>query len=114
MRTLDQVPLSAKDRAAVEAAARLLKERFPVEEVILYGSKARGDDTPESDIDLLALTTRPMSWDEKGSMAGAAIDVAVDHDVLIELLIEAREAWLHGVYQALPIRHEVDRDGVVV
>ncbi len=43
MRTLDQIGLSDKDRRAVQAAARLLKQRFPIDQVILYGSKARGD-----------------------------------------------------------------------
>lgn len=114
MRSFDQVELSAGDRVAIAAVARLLRERYPVEEVILFGSKARGDDTPESDIDLLVLTSRELSWPERGQMVTAAVDVAVDHEVLIELTIAARERWLGGAGQALPIRREVQRDGVLV
>jgi len=36
----------------------------PVEEVILFGSRARGDHRPDSDIDLLIVATRPRSGPE--------------------------------------------------
>ncbi|MBI2298083.1 MAG: nucleotidyltransferase domain-containing protein [Armatimonadetes bacterium] len=114
MRALDQVELSDQDRLAVEAAARLLRERYPVEEVILYGSKARGDDTPESDIDLLVLTSCALSQEMRAQLRHDVIDVGWEHDVLISPLVRDREEWLHGIYQVLPIRHEVERDGVVV
>ena len=54
------VPLAAKDRAAVLEAAQVLCNHLPVDRVVLYGSKARGDDQSDSDIDLLILTTRPV------------------------------------------------------
>jgi predicted nucleotidyltransferase len=112
MRRFDQIALSAKDRQAVEAAARILKEQFPVEEVILFGSKARGDDTPESDIDLLVLTSRPLPWQERWHINDALYDVMLDHDVIFGLIVEPTESWYDGVYQVLPIRGEVERDGV--
>jgi len=65
MKTLDQIRLEPNERAAIEAAAAVLREKLPVTQVILFGSKARGDDEEESDIDLLLLTTRPLSWDEQ-------------------------------------------------
>src|SRR5713226_3178953 len=58
MKTLTDVSLKPKDRRAIEAAARLLRDRFPVERIVLYGSKATGADVEESDIDLLLLTSR--------------------------------------------------------
>jgi len=57
MRKLNHAKLRSNDRQAIEAAIRLLKQAYPVDAVILYGSKARGTDDPESDIDLLVLTT---------------------------------------------------------
>jgi predicted nucleotidyltransferase len=35
-----------------------------VDSIIVYGSKARGDDTPESDIDLLVLAGRSLTPDD--------------------------------------------------
>jgi len=37
------VALAAEDRAAVLEAAQVLSDHLPVERVVLYGSKARGE-----------------------------------------------------------------------
>jgi len=52
-----QPPLADKDRAAVIKAARFLADHLPAERMGFAGSKARGDDRSDSDIDLLVLTT---------------------------------------------------------
>ncbi|ASC72600.1 hypothetical protein XM38_035580 [Halomicronema hongdechloris C2206] len=59
MPTSADLPLQDNDRPAIEAAIELLPNQFPVEQVILYGSNVSGQDTDESDIDLLVLT-RPV------------------------------------------------------
>ena len=61
MKKLAQIFLDDRDRAAIAAAVGLLRSRFPVERVMLYGSKARGTDDEESDIDLLVLTSRKLA-----------------------------------------------------
>ena len=43
MKSLQQAPLLQREREAVEAAVRMLTMVFPIDHVILFGSKARGD-----------------------------------------------------------------------
>jgi predicted nucleotidyltransferase len=112
MRTLANIPLEEKDRQAIEAAARLLRDRFPVERVILFGSKARAAGDEESDIDLLVLTSRKLHWREEEAITNALFDVEMAHDVVISPLIVPAEEWFEGVYRVLAIHGEVDRDGV--
>ena len=57
MKTIDNLSLRDNEKKAIQEATGMLKEKFPVKEVILFGSKARGDDDEDSDIDLLLLTT---------------------------------------------------------
>lgn len=114
MRELSQVQLSETDQRAVLAAASLLKARWPVEAVILFGSKARGDSGPTSDIDLLALTTRRLDWAERGLMSYEMVELGLDHGVAIELLVEERHDWAEGIGRQLSIRGHIERDGVVV
>jgi predicted nucleotidyltransferase len=64
-RTSSTPDLTASDRKTVDELAALLPSRWPVDSLVLYGSKARGDDTPESDIDLLVLTGRPLAPEER-------------------------------------------------
>jgi len=53
VRTLDAFALQVREKKGIRKATRMIKERFPFKDVILFGSKARGDDDPDSDIDLL-------------------------------------------------------------
>ncbi len=112
MRRLDEISLKPKDRQAVETLSGLLRRRFPVDRIILFGSKARGDDGPDSDIDLLVLTSRRLTAAERREMAQVVLDVELDLDVLVSKLVVPTDAWDHGLYQVLPIRREVERDGV--
>jgi predicted nucleotidyltransferase len=112
MRTLADVELRPADREAIVAAATLLRERFPVLRVCLFGSKATGKDDPESDIDLFVLTSRPLSWRERDAVTDALFDIEMEFDVVISTLVVSEEDWLHGTYQVLAIRDEVERDAV--
>lgn len=114
MRTLREIDLSAKDRTAVARAAGILRERFPVERVILFGSKARGDDQADSDIDLLVLTAKELDWKQHHAMVGILFDLEMELGVMLSPVVIATEEWEHGMSQALPLHDEVDRDGVLV
>lgn len=108
------VPLADKDRAAVLEAARILARHLPVERVVLYGSKARGDDRADSDIDLLILTRRPLSVAEGFQVTDLLQPVQWCHHCIISPLRLSAEEWYRGVYQVLGIREEIDRDGIDV
>jgi predicted nucleotidyltransferase len=112
MKTLDHIGLKDKDRQAIEAAARLLYAKFPVERVVLFGSKAAGTDDAESDIDLLVLTSRALSWDERSALTDALFDIELAEGVVISTLVVPSREWSEGVYSVLPIHDEVARWGV--
>jgi predicted nucleotidyltransferase len=114
MATIADLPLKINDRRAIEAAVELLLTQFPVEQVTLYGSKVNGQDTKESDIDLLVLTQHPLSWQERDAITDALFDLELTYDVVISTLVADREQWVGGYYRLLPIHHEIDQYGVVV
>lgn len=75
-------------RRAVDAFLRHLDGRYPIREVILFGSRARQTHTHESDADLALV----LDW-EKGDrmkvglhMADVAFDVLMETEVLIQPL----------------------------
>lgn len=112
MKTLDQIRLKPNERAAIEAAAAVLRKHLPVNQVILFGSKARGDDHDDSDIDLLLLTTHRLTWEEQGRASELLFQLQLDYSVLFGLVLVSEDDWFRGVYQVMPLRDEVERDGV--
>jgi hypothetical protein len=107
-------PLADADRDTIAQIAALLPRRWPVDGLVLYGSKARGDDTAESDIDLLVLTHRPLEASEIGGMRAASRAIGLQHGTWPELYIRTSEEWWRGVYQAAPIRKEIDAEGIEI
>jgi predicted nucleotidyltransferase len=112
MRTLDQLGLSPNDEAAIKAARQVLLTQFPVERVILFGSKARGTDDAESDIDLLVLTSRELTWREREAVIGALYDIQLRYDVLLSPLVVPTTEWETGLYSVLPLHREIEGEGI--
>ena len=114
MKTLNDLSLKDNEREAIREATRMLKEKFPVKEVILFGSKARGDDDPESDIDLLLLTTRPIHWKERHSIVEALFDIEMKYDVVISIIVNSVNDWQTGLSSVLPIHEEITQEGIAI
>ncbi len=114
MRSLEDLKLRKNEIAAIVEATRILKERFPVKKVILFGSKARGDSEPESDIDLLLLTTNPIGWKERHQIVDALFEVEMKYDVVISIVVNTLDDWNDGICTVLPIHKEINREGVAM
>ena len=111
MRNLDDLTLSGNEREAIEEATRILKERFPVRDVILFGSKVRGESSKDSDIDLLLLTTQPIHWKERHAIVDALFEVEMRYDVVINIVVNTVRDWHEGMCTVLPIHEEINREG---
>jgi len=114
LRRFADLPLKPADRAAVLEAAEVLSSHFHLDRIVLYGSKARGDDDADSDIDLLILTSQPISVAEGFRFTELLQPVQHRHRCIISPLRLTSEEWYHGVYQVLGIRTEIDREGIDV
>ena len=112
MRTLDELGLSPNDEAAIKEARQLLFTQFPVERVVLFGSKSRGTDDDESDIDLLVLTSRELGWRERGAIVDALYDIQLRHDVVLSPLVVPTVEWEQGLFSVQPLHREIERDGI--
>ena len=113
-RAITSLHLADNDRAALAAAIAAIQDRWPVERIILFGSKARGDDDAESDIDLLVMTTTSVEAAEENAMQEAAWEAGIRHRRAVQLVVRSHEQWWHGIDQATPLRLQIDADGVEV
>ena len=112
MKQLSQVSLKKNDRQAIEEAVAILRKKFPVEEIRLFGSKARGDDDEESDIDLLVLISKAISREERYQMTDALYDLQLKYAVVFSLVVVPSKKWKEGIYTVLPIHQEIEEQGV--
>ena len=114
MKTLDSANLPENERRAIEEAARTLKSELPVTRVILFGSKARGDAQPDSDIDLLVLTSCPATTELRRAVSGRLFEINLREDVGLSSVVVAEDEWSSGLVQYLLIHSDVEKDGCAV
>ncbi len=95
-----------------EPIRRAVRAVEPGAEIILYGSRARGDAEPESDWDLLILVDGPVDGDRKTAIRHRLYEVEWDSDEVLTSMIFSREDWNSPLYRAMPFHQNVDRDGV--
>jgi len=114
MKSLDKAALGKREREAIETAARLLKERFSIDSVILFGSKARGDADAHSDIDLLLISSKGLHWKDEKAIVDALFDIGMEHDVIFSPLFASSEEWENGLFKSFPIYDEITREGALV
>lgn len=113
MKSLNDIDLKKPDRAAIEEAVRVLRDRIPIERIVLFGSKALGTDDAESDIDLLVLTSRELEWKERGAITEALFEVEMAHGVVISPLIVPAAEWERGRFAVLPIHDLIESTAVL-
>lgn len=106
--------LTASDRDTIRHVVAELQSRWPVERVILFGSKARGDDEPDSDVDLLVITPIEVSRATEDEMHDTAWEAGLRHGRCVQLVVRSHERWYLGVDQATPLRLQIDADGMEV
>lgn len=70
--------------AYLQVAVARLVEQFDPQRIVLFGSRARGDAHPDSDIDLLVvLSTVNDHWAAVGSMLDALADRTIPVDIVV-------------------------------
>ncbi len=81
---------------------------------VLFGSHARGDDMPDSDVDVaVIMTTLPASFLEtKLALADIAYDVMLETGVLIQPMPLSQEDWGHPELHSNPrLVENIHREG---
>jgi antitoxin ChpS len=109
----DQVDI----RGAVLVFGEKLAGRFDSVQLILFGSRARGDYHDESDADVaVVLAGQPGDFvDTKLEMAGLAFEVLLDTGVLIQALPVWEREWANPKGYSNPgLLQNIVRDGLVL
>jgi predicted nucleotidyltransferase len=100
---------------AVRVFLQRIGSRYDVASAILFGSRARHNHRPDSDVDIAVLLHGPHGKrvDAALEMAGIAFDVLLETGVLVEALPLWEDEWEHPERLNNPILIEnIRREGV--
>ncbi|MCH8207131.1 MAG: nucleotidyltransferase domain-containing protein [Chloroflexi bacterium] len=100
---------------AHDRAVRLLKEKLPTDEVhsiVLFGSVARGDAGPESDIDLLVIYDG--SFETKRRFQDITYDIGLENSLLAQSVFFKPEGFEREVRWRSYFAQDVISQGIVL
>ncbi|MBR1671935.1 MAG: nucleotidyltransferase domain-containing protein [Fretibacterium sp.] len=87
--------------------------RDQVVRIVLYGSVARGTDTPESDVDIALITRGTMDADTESRLSMFTTDMDLKYDRVFSI-IDINESFFLKWKRAMPFCRNVEQEGVVL
>jgi uncharacterized protein len=105
--------LSATDREIARELRRRLEQGVKIEDFRVFGSRARGEATPDSDLDVYLVVTE-LPPDLRRWIDEIAWEVGFDRDRVISTLVTTRLGLEQGPFGAQPVVQAIEREGVPV
>lgn len=84
----------------------------PDAEIILYGSRSRGDARPESDWDFLILVNGSVDVERTDRIHHRLYEIEWESDEVISSIVRSRTDWNSGRYRAMPFHQRVQQEGI--
>ena len=107
--------LSAQEKSILKEFKNRLKEVLESQllELKLFGSKARGDDKPDSDIDVLVIVTTD-DWRIRDKVYDVATDILLQSDVCISPKVISKNKFDQMNKEGASFVHNVSRDAITI
>ena len=106
-----RISLRENEKVALEEFKEALSSKFNLLDFRLYGSKARGDDEPDSDIDVMIKLEKHTS-DIAMEIYHMAYSVDLKYDSFISPVIFSREELEDGPLSESPLYKIIMKEGV--
>ena len=84
----------------------------PEAEIILYGSRSRGDAILESDWDFLILVHGTVSDERTDRIRHSLYEIEWHSGEVISSIVRSHEEWHSDLYQAMPFHQRVQQEGI--
>ena len=107
--------LTTEEEQWLKGYRELLARQFPglVEQIIVFGSKAKGTATEDSDLDLL-MVIRDGDWKLKDAITQPGYLLALDTNAIPSIIVLTSEEWEALRTREAPFWQTVQRDGVAL
>lgn len=107
--------LTTDEQTWLNAYCQILTVQHPgvVARMVIYGSKARGDDHPDSDLDVL-LIVKNEAGHLKRQLRCIGYELAATSDAVPSILAYTQDEWESRRASGAPFQQAVERDAVPV
>ena len=108
---MKRITLEDNEIRAVLELKRALAARFKILDFRVFGSKARGDASPDSDIDVM-IVVDGYTPEVENVVSDLVFDINLSHDCFISTVIFGREELEEGPLSESPLYKIVEKEGI--
>ena len=106
--------IAEADRRTIERFKRLLFERgIPARDIVVFGSRARGDAGPDSDLDVLVLVDE-LDHSRRETISDCAWEAGLETGVFVQTVVMSREEAENSPQRSSLFMIGVREDGIRV
>ena len=106
--------MDPKDHEVLRRLKHSIEGRVRLSEMILFGSRARGDAESDSDMDVLVVLDGPVSKQARRIVSDNAWEVGFEAGIVVVPIVVSREGWENGPEQASLLARAVREEGVSI
>ena len=103
-----------KRRELLKRVKTTVHALVPTAEIILYGSRARDTARADSDWDFLILLSSPEDKMLETQIKDSLYDLELETDTVLSSIIRSKQEWMSERYAVVPLRQQVESDGIAV
>lgn len=113
MGSLDDLKNPA-EKELLDRCKRTIRAIDPTADVILFGSRARGDADNDSDYDLLILTDGDSGLKCEEPILRALFPIELETGAVLTFLLYNKHIWDSDLYRAMPFHRNIDSEGITL
>jgi len=105
--------MTQKDNDIIKRIKTSIKTIDPKAQVIIFGSRARGDAKKESDWDILILIDYPVSTEIERSFRNNLFDLEIETGEVFSTFVYQKHIW-NTKHKVTPLYRNIKREGVKI
>ena len=91
-----------------------IQKVVPGAEVVLFGSRARGQGHQYSDFDLLVLVDSSADIKIKEQLVSEIYPLELKAEQMVSLVVYNKQQWNSPPYNTMPLHLNIDQEGIVI
>ena len=103
--------MNITEQNAIKKFRQLLAKKMAVERIVLFGSRARGDAAPDSDMDLLVIIDSPTEEEEE-YVSDCAWEAGFEYGMVIVPVVYSKKDWETGPDRFSLLARAIEEEGI--
>ncbi len=102
------------DNPVLNKCKSAVRKVLPDADIILFGSRARGDAGEHSDYDLLIIVDQKVDIKLNEKIMDQIYPIELETEAMISFVVQNRTDWNSPLYRAMPFHKNIGREGYAI